>query len=476
MYKMMKIRNPYTGIYDYNLKTDSIVEIQDKSKELRSNKKSWQNAGVTYRAQILQKWKKSIEKYEEEIVQALSEDTGRNYISKYEVKGILGMIDGWCYKAPLIMKDIDEKPSVFDPNVTIVEKRISFDLVGVIGPWNFPITLSLIDAIPALMAGSAVLLKPSEVTPRYLDPLEKSIKEVPELDAVLKLVRGGAEVGKEVVNTSDAICFTGSVATGEHIALACAKRLIPAFLELGGKDPAIVLEDADIEIATDAVLRSAVGATGQACQSLERIYVHKNIYSRFLELLIKKAKEATLNTGEKSKGQIGPIIFEKQATAIQEQINDAKNKEAVVHCGGKIENHNGGLWCRPTVLSNVNHGMKVMSEETFGPLIPVMSFSTIEEAIELANDSEFGLSASLFSSNTDAINKISFEIEAGAISINDGSLTNKIYDAEKNAFKKSGLNGSRMGDAGLLRFFRKRTLLIQTGKPQSIQDFEEIKL
>ncbi|MDB4293406.1 aldehyde dehydrogenase family protein [Maribacter sp.] len=471
----MKVRNPYTGEYDYELKVDDAASIQKKAAGLRANQKQWQNAGVVHRAKVLQDWKASIQKYQEEITEKLAEDTGRNYISKYEVIGVMGMIDGWCYKAPLLLQEKEERASLFDPNVKIREKGIAYQMVGVIGPWNFPITLSLIDAIPALMAGSSVLLKPSEVTPRYLDPLEKSIKEVPELAKVLALVRGGSEVGKAVVNTADAICFTGSVNTGKHIAAAAAPRLIPAFLELGGKDPAVVLADSDLEIATDAVLRSGVGATGQACQSLERVYVQESIYDAFLEMIVAKAKKVTLNAEDKSKGQMGPLIFEPQAKAITAQLADAKAKGAIVHCGGVIENH-GGLWCPPTILSNVSHDMKVMTEETFGPLLPIMSFKTEEEAILLANDSEFGLSASLFSSDEKAIERVAYQLEAGAISINDGSLTNKIYDAEKNAFKKSGLNGSRMGDAGLLRFFRKRALLIQTGKPSPMSSFEEIEL
>ncbi len=473
---IMQIRNPYTGEYDYELQVDDAKAIQEKVLLLRNNQQVWMEAGVQHRCEVMQQWKESLQQYQKEITKALSIDTGRNFIADLEVKGVLGMIDGWCYKAPLLLEEPEERPSVFDPSIKIREKKIPFMVVGVIGPWNFPITLSLIDAIPALIAGCSVLLKPSEVTPRYLDPLEESIKSVPELAGVLQLVRGGAEAGKVVVNTSDAICFTGSVATGKYIATACAQRFIPAFLELGGKDPAIVLQDADLEMATNAVLRAAAGATGQACQSLERIYVHRDIYANFLDLIVEKAKCVTLNNKEKSKGQIGPIIFEKQAAIIQQQIKNAKAKGAIVHCGGEIENHHGGLWCRPTVLSNVDHDMDMMTEETFGPIIPIMAFNTEEEAIKLANDSEFGLSASLFSRNEEAINRLAFRLEAGAVSINDGSLTNRIYDAEKSAFKKSGLNGSRMGDAGLLRFFRKRALLIQTDTPADLSGYEEVEL
>jgi acyl-CoA reductase-like NAD-dependent aldehyde dehydrogenase len=189
-------------------------------------------------------------------------------------------------------------------------------------------------------------------------------------------------------------------------------------------------------------------------------------------MLTKKANEVTL-TVDPEKGQMGPLIFEGQANKIQEQIDEAVTKGATIMTGGKVENIEGGLWCRPTILTQVNHTMKVMTEETFGPLIPVMSFDSEEEAIKLANDSIYGLSASVFSKDLYKAIEVGSQIEVGAVSINDGSLTNKVYDAEKNSFKESGINGSRMGDAGFLRFFRKKALLIQTAHPETMAHFEE---
>lgn len=468
----MKIRNPRDGNYDYILKVDDVNSVIEKTTQLRNAQSQWQKAGLNYRIEVLQKWLKSLEQNQSAITEQLSIDTGRIKISAIEVQGIMGLIQGWSYRAPQLMQPPSQRNSTSQSSVLVQQQWIPYSVVGVISPWNFPLLLALIDSIPALLAGSAVLLKPSEVTPRFIDPLEKSIKAVPELATVFKLLRGGAETGKAVVQNTDAICFTGSVPTGKHIAAACAARFIPAFLELGGKDSGIVLNDADLELSTDVVLRSCVGATGQACQSLERIYVAREIVEEFIEKIVEKAKAVTLTT-DISKGQMGPIIFHKQGEKIQEQIDEAVAKGAKVHCGGKVEEINGGLWCRPTVLTNVSHDMKVMNEETFGPLIPIMAFDSDEEAIRLANDSIYGLSASVFSNNRDHALAIASQIEAGAISINDGSLTNKVYDAEKNSFKQSGINGSRMGDAGFLRFFRKKALLIQTGQPETMAGFEE---
>ncbi len=469
---MMKIRNPRTGAYDYELIEDTPKMVANKATEIRLAQKNWKDRTINERVAVLQKWLKSFTEFQTEISEQLAIDTARKRISKVETGGIIGLMKAWTYRAPQLYSPPEERTSASASTVQIGQQWVPYGLVGVISPWNFPLLLALIDTIPALLAGCGVLLKPSEVTPRFMDGLEKSIQAVPELASVLKLVRGGAEAGKAVVHIADAICFTGSVSTGKKIGVVCAERFIPAFLELGGKDPAIVLDDADLAVATDAVLRSCVGATGQACQSLERIYVDEKIYDAFVAEITKKAAAVTLTTNP-NEGQMGPLIFEKQAEKIQNQINDAVAKGAKVLSGGKVENRDGGLWCAPTVLVDVDHSMDVMVEETFGPLIPIMSYSTEEQALEWANDSVFGLSASVFSKNREKAIGIASQIEAGAISINDGSLTNKVYDAEKNSFKESGINGSRMGDAGFLRFFRKKALLIQTAHPETMDHFEE---
>ncbi len=468
----MKIRNPFSGAYDYELMEDSSQDILEKTKNIRAAQREWKLRSIEDRVAILKKWIISFTEFQSEITDQLAIDTARKRIAKVEAGGIIGLMQAWSYRAPQLYNPPPHRASASANTVQIGQQWVPYDVVGVISPWNFPLLLALIDTIPALLAGCGVLLKPSEVTPRFMDGLEKSINAVPELSRVLKLVRGGAEAGKAVVNNSDAICFTGSVPTGKKIGAVCAERFIPAFLELGGKDPAIVLKDADLEVATDAVLRSAVGATGQACQSLERIYVDHSLYEDFVQLITEKAIKVTLTTDGHT-GQMGPLIFEQQAEKIQEQIDDALAKGAKVLTGGQVKTINGGLWCEPTILINVDHTMKVMTEETFGPLVPIMAFSNEEQALDLANDSIYGLSASVFSQDIEKAITIGSQIEAGAISINDGSLTNKVYDAEKNSFKDSGINGSRMGDAGFLRFFRKKALLIQTAHPETMANFEE---
>lgn len=469
----MQIRNPRNGEYDYILDVDSSEQVGRKAIELQKYQAWWKDQGFDFRKSVLLQFADLLEAKNEHLFQQLSIDTGRRKISRIEIDGAIGVIRGRCYSAKSLLGNDEDRQSVTNPSVFIKQELVPYPIVGVISPWNFPLLLALIDTIPALLAGCTVLLKPSEVTPRFIDPLEECIHQIPSLEKVLKVVRGGADVGKAVIDNVDAVCFTGSVATGKKIAARCVERFIPAFLELGGKDPAIILADADLEQTTDAVIRSCAGATGQACQSLERLYVHKDVFGDFLDLLIKKVNATTFNNDYSNGGTLGPLIFEKQAEKINFQLEDAVKNGAVIHTGGKVENINGGLWLKPTIVTHVDHSMKIMTEETFGPVLPIMSFDNINEAIALANDSRYGLSASVFGQSESEACRVASQIDAGGISINDASLTNQVFDAEKNSFKESGLNGSRMGADGFLRFFRKKALLIQKGKASDIHTQEE---
>jgi acyl-CoA reductase-like NAD-dependent aldehyde dehydrogenase len=201
--------------------------------------------------------------------------------------------------------------------------------------------------------------------------------------------------------------------------------------------------------------------------------VARPIFAAFLERLVAAARNCRLNWPDVAKGEIGPIIFDKQARVIQTQLDDARAKGARVLTGGVIETHDGGLWLQPTVLCDVDHTMSVMMEETFGPILPVMPFDTIDEAVQLANDGPYGLSAAVFAGTLEAAESVARRIEAGAISLNDAALTSLFYEAEKHAFGASGLGGSRMGAAGFHRFLRRKALIANTGKPAPLSRFAE---
>jgi len=331
--------------------------------------------------------------------------------------------------------------------------------------------LALLDAVPALFAGCAVLLKPSEVTPRVIETLFETVREVPELAAVFDYVTGPGEVGQAVIAEADTICFTGSVPTGRKVAVACAERLIPCNLELGGKDPCVVTETADLDRAATSVLRGAVYATGQVCYSVERVYVHESVHDAFVASLVEQAKAVRLNADDPRAGHIGPFTFAPQADIVMRHIADARAKGAKVLTGGEVEEIGGGLYMRPTVLTGVTHEMLIMQDETFGPCIPVMAYRDTEEAIRLANDTPFGLTASVIAGTAEEAEAIGRRINAGGVFLQDTFLTfAKLGTFGSDSFGCSGYGAPRIGPESLRRFLRRKSLLTQTGPVADIQD------
>lgn len=460
------VRNPRSGEVDYRFTAPSAAEVGRIAAALRAQQPAWNAAGLPHRIEVLQRFRAALLAGAGELAAALTRDTGRHVISIGEAQAVPAAIDRWCRLVPGLGAQPGGRSESL-PSVTYGYQLVPYALVGAISPWNFPFILSFIDAVPALLAGCAVFLKPSEVTPRWVEPVQRALDSVPELAAVLAVRPGGRETGEALVNAVDAICFTGSVKTGRLVGASAAAQFIPAFLELGGKDPVIITASADIEHASDAALRASITATGQACQSLERIYVDRRIHDAFVERLVAKASVVEINWPDIHRGAVGPFIFGAQARVVEQQLADAVAKGAKVLAGGTIEKH-GGEWLHPTVLTGVTHDMQVMTEETFGPVMPVMAFDTIEEAIRLANEGIYGLSAAVMAGSIEEAEAIARQLDVGAVSLNDCSLTAMMYEAEKNSFKMSGLGGSRMGPAGYLRFFRTKALLRQTGAPATV--------
>jgi acyl-CoA reductase-like NAD-dependent aldehyde dehydrogenase len=468
----IRVRNPRNGEFDFAFEAPSPEALAQRATALRAAQRAWSASTVDARIAMLRRWQEQLIAHRADIVAALAADTGRHLLAQAEFAGTVAAIERWCAQAPALLRE-EEGRSQAQPSITFRSQLVPYALVGVISPWNFPLTLSLIDAIPALLAGCAVLVKPSEIAPRFATPLERSVQAVPELAAVLAIVPGDGRAGSALVGLVDLVCFTGSVKTGRLVARAAAEHFVPAFLELGGKDPVIVTASADLELATDVVLRASVLASGQACQSLERVYVQDTLYDRFVQRLTEKASAVPINHPDPHCGVVGPLIFDRQADVIAAQIDDALRRGARVLCGGTVEIHDGGRWVRPTVVVDVDHGMQLMTEETFGPVMPVMKFHTVDEAVALANDGVYGLSAAVVAGTLEEAEAIGRRIDAGGVSLNDGALTGVMHEAEKHSFKCSGLGGSRMGPAGLTRFLRRKALIRQTGRPATIDLFDE---
>ena len=468
MTETIDVRNPRTGEFDYQIEVADDATIEAAAARLRAGQREWLDMGVTGRIEVLQRWKQAIVDHTTEIRDAVRADTGRRFVADRETNALVGFIDRWCTDAPELFETRSNMSKTM-PDVELRGLLDPYPLLGVISPWNFPLLLSFIDAIPALLAGCAVMIKPSEVTPRFAKPVSDTIARVPEMEAVLQFVSGDGRSGAALIRHVDAIVFTGSVATGRKVAAAAAEQFIPVFLELGGKDPAIVLEGSDVERAATSILRASVASTGQACQSIERVYVHDSIYDDFVAAIAAKAAATPLSFPDPDAGIVGPLIFDRQADIIDSHIKDAVDKGAKVLTGGEIHEHGGGKWVEPTVLVNVDHSMQVMTDETFGPVIPIMPFATEAEAVQLANDSRYGLSGAIFAPSDEAAERVASQLDVGGISINDAAMTSMIHESEKNSFKLSGMGQSRMGATGLTRFFRHKALFINRGAVMPIE-------
>lgn len=470
----LAVVNPRTGEPDYSIEPLGAAAIAALTAKLRSAQTGWAALAPEARSSALRKLAEAMGRHRDALVAALTADTGRAAISVIEVDAMMGALVRWADRAPAIIAAAEVKDRQTGiPTITTSTRLVPYPLVGVISPWNFPLTLALIDAIPALAAGSSVIIKPSEITPRFIRPLMAAITEVAEVAAVLTLIEGDGATGAALVEHVDFIAFTGSVATGRKVGEAAARAFIPASLELGGKDPMLVLASADPVKAAEIALRASVLNTGQACQSIERVYVARAIAQPFLDALVEKAKAVRPNYPHVNEGDIGPFIFARQAAIVQSQIDDAVAKGARVLAGGEVETLGGGKYLRPTVLVDVTPDMAVMADETFGPVIPVTIFDSLDEAVALANGGLFGLSAAIVAANTDEAEAVAVRLKAGGVSINDGSLTGLVWEAEKSSFGMSGLGPSRMGDSGLLRFFRRQALIRQSGSALPLSAYSE---
>ncbi len=453
------VRNPRTGKFDFSFEELSFEALHAQSQMMRAAQKIWQQKNIEERIAAMQQWKQAVIDHKVELLAALSIDTGRHWETVLEVDLVASSIDRWCGIAKDFFVAPQQKKSSI-PFLSLQQDLVPFSLVGVISPWNFPLLLSLIDSIPALLAGCAVLVKPSEVTPRFIEVMNKTIDATPALKNILSYVSGTGGTGANLIQLSDLICFTGSTATGKKVYDAASKKMIPVFLELGGKDPAVVLDGANLDLATSSILWGSCVNAGQSCLSIERVYVQSTIYDAFVKLLVEKAKKIKTARVDMKAGQVGPIIFEKQAKIIDAQLADAMNQGASILCGNtQCELFDGGYYCAPTVVVNVTHEMLLMQEETFGPIIPVMQFETVDDAIALANGTQYGLSGAVFAATNEAALEVAKQIDGGAISINDCALTAVMHEGEKNSFKMSGIGGTRMGAAAIKRFMRQKVFI-----------------
>lgn len=323
-------------------------------------------------------------------------------------------------------------------------------VLGIISSWNYPLAIPMSQIIPAIAAGNAVLCKTSDFTPECGVLMEKLFRDAGFPQGLVRLLQGGGDVGQALIDARpDKVFFTGSVFTGRHVAEACARNLIPSVLELGGKDAMIVLADADLEVASSAAVWGSYTNCGQVCLSVERLFVESAISEEFIRACVDKTKKLRLGPGSKPESEVGPLIRPQHVQRMSELIAEAVQRGAKVLCGGRPRPDLGPCFFEPTVITGVDSSMQLFRDETFGPILAIQVVHDSEEAIRLANDTEFALAASVWTHDVSQGQKIAQRLRAGTVMVNDLISGFAIPEAPHGGTRLSGW-GRTHGKAGLL--------------------------
>ncbi|MDT5131608.1 MAG: hypothetical protein QOE41_919 [Mycobacterium sp.] len=454
------VKCPATGEVVGTVPVAAAAEVEAVAARLREAQPAWQRLGVEGRARWLGTWRDWLLDHAGELNTLVQLEGGKSWGDTYaELLMGIQVLNYWIDNAAEFLADESVRPS----GVTNAAKKLTvvyepYQLVGDITPWNGPLAGPLLDIPAALMAGCAVLSKPSEFAPLGWQAAVDGWKDIGAPD-VLHVVNGFGETGAALVDVVDYVMFTGSVGTGRRMATAAAQRLIPYSLELGGKDAMIVCADADIDRAVDGAVWGGFVMAGQACISVERLYVEEPVYDEFMQKLVAKTSQLRLGMDTKHdySCDVGSLATEQQRAIVSRHVEDAVSKGAKVLTGGKARDD--GFFYEPTVLADVDHSMDCMREETFGPTLPVMKVKDDEEAIRLANDSPYGLASSVFSSDPERADRVARRLEAGAVNINSVLTAMMLLVVPSGGWKTSGIGGRNGGAAGILKFCREQSII-----------------
>jgi acyl-CoA reductase-like NAD-dependent aldehyde dehydrogenase len=437
-------------------------DVRAMVERARAAQPAWEALGFEGRGEVLRRAQKWVLDHSDRVVATIVSETGKTHEDALmaEVAYAASAFGFWAKRAPGYLAD--EKVRTASPFVLgrrLVVRYRPLGVVGVIGPWNYPLNNSFGDCIPALAAGNAVVLKPSEVTPLTSLLMAECMRECGLPEDVLGVANGGGETGAALVGAADMVMFTGSTTTGKKVLAQAAETLTPVSLELGGKDPMIVLADADLERAANAAAYYSMQNGGQTCISIERVYVEAPVYDEFVERVAGKIRALRQGAPDgPGSVDVGAMTFPPQLDTVTRHVEDAVRKGARVLAGGHGRS-DGGRFFEPTLLVDVDHTMSAMTEETFGPTLPVMKVADAEEAIRLANDSPYGLAASVWTRDTARGELLARRVESGVVCVNDAQLNYFALELPMGGWKASGL-GSRHGAGGIRKYTRQQSLLV----------------
>lgn len=451
-HEQLAVLNPATQETIGSVPIFSAAEIAAAVESARQAQPRWAATPVRERMAIVRRFQQLLCDQKDAVTAVITREAGKPLAEALATE-ILVVLDGAQYL-------LDNTAAFLRPehvphsNLAMKLKRGTllrepYGVIGIISPWNYPFSLPSVQTLTALAMGNAVVLKPSEFTPFTSLELQRLLREAGLDPNLVQVVTGEGAAGVALLQANiDKMIFTGSVATGKKVAQSAAARLLPVVLELGGKDPMLVLDDADVEVASSAAVWGAFMNAGQTCLSVERCYVHESIYEKFLQACVAKTGKLRPGAGTDPNTDIGPLIHERQLRTVQAHVEDAVAHGARLLAGGKTLPQLGPNFFAPTILADVTHSMNIMREETFGPVLPVRSFKNDDEAVALANDSEFGLAASVWTRNKHRGEALAHRINAGAVLVNDVVCSFGISEAPHGGIKASGI-GRTHGRFGL---------------------------
>jgi acyl-CoA reductase-like NAD-dependent aldehyde dehydrogenase len=457
------VENPATGEIVGTVPDLDAAAVAELARKGREAQPRWEAFGFEARAQVLKRAQKWLMDNHVRMVETIISETGKTYEDAMlaEIGYAANAFGFWATNAPKYLADEKVRSSqLLVKGKKLIVRYRPLGLVGVIGPWNYPLTNSFGDCIPALAAGNSVILKPSEITPLTSLLMAEGLRESGLPEGVFQVATGRGETGAALIEHVDMIMFTGSTRTGRKVAEAAARRLIPCSLELGGKDPMIVLADADLERAANVAVYYSMQNAGQTCISIERVYVEAPAYDEFLGKVTEKMKALRVGAPHgPGSVEVGAITFPPQLETIESHVKDALAKGARTLTGGHAKEDGGGRFYEPTLLVDVDHTMKIMTEETFGPTLPIMKVADAEEALRLANDSPYGLGASVFTRDTARGEDIARRIHAGAANVNDALINYTALELPMGGAKESGI-GTRHAAGGIRKFCEPQSIVV----------------
>jgi acyl-CoA reductase-like NAD-dependent aldehyde dehydrogenase len=463
------VENPATGALLSTIPILGAVELAQLAATAREAQPQWAAIGFEGRGRVMRRAQKWIIDNAERVLDTVVSETGKTYEdAQLADLGYTSVALGfWAKQAGRYLAD-ERVPSWNNPLAVgkkLVVRYEPHGLVGVIGPWNYPIVNAFGDCIPALMAGNTVILKPSEVTPLSSLLMAEMLRECGLPEGVFAVATGDGSTGQALITQVDCVMFTGSTRTGTAVMKAAAERLVPCYLELGGKDPMVVCADADVERAANAASFYSMNNAGQVCISVERCYVEEPVYDEFVAKVTETVRGLRQGVStEPGSVDVGAVIFPPQLDIVEAHVQDAVDKGAKVLTGGHGHAEHGRFY-EPTVLVDVDHTMRIMREETFGPTLPIMKVSSVEEGIRLANDSDYGLQASVWTKDLERGEQLARRIQAGSVCVNDVQTNYMALNLPMGGWKSSGI-GTRHGANGIRKYCKTQSVLVTRFGPK----------